>query len=258
MEKQLKLNDELVAIKKGTEVEKKHILDTGFTQESINKDVAEYNHWLRKRSLEKANRIAVSMMPTIPAYTMPIFHYEIDNCKELNQNITDLAYKLREEDSGGMVRSNYGGWHSDTMFHIHKEVYPLRVVLEQILENILQESKINKDEPTRPYNFSPDMWCNINNKGDMNTVHTHPGAHYSGTYYVKVPEGDAGDLQFVDTRCHQSFLKGNDIFNHTCRVIPAEGAIYIFRSDMHHLVYPNKTDKDRISIAFNFTLYDKV
>ena len=50
MEKQLKLNDELVTIKKGTEVEKEHMLNTELAQELFNKDIVEYNNWLKKRS----------------------------------------------------------------------------------------------------------------------------------------------------------------------------------------------------------------
>ena len=41
------------------------------------------------------------------------------------------------------------------------------------------------------------IWANINTKGNFNTPHTHPGSHYSGCYYVKVPK-NSGNLYFID------------------------------------------------------------
>ena len=38
------------------------------------------------------------------------------------------------------------------------------------------------------------IWANINTKNSFNTRHNHPGCDLAGVYYVKVPEGDVGNM----------------------------------------------------------------
>jgi|TARA_R100001530_G_scaffold127717_2_gene97028 uncharacterized protein (TIGR02466 family) len=99
------------------------------------------------------------------------------------------------------------------------------------------------------------MWLNINRKGNSNTVHDHPESVLSGVFYIKVPK-DSGDLVFTNDALLRFFpLRVNNYNSNNSQVwkfIPQEGMLYLFPSWLKHEVTPNNSNKERISIAFNF------
>ncbi|MEP1929909.1 MAG: TIGR02466 family protein, partial [Roseibium sp.] len=91
-----------------------------------------------------------------------------------------------------------------------------------------------------------------------NAPHTHPGAHWSGVYYVAQPESDVGDsgkIEFVAPRVdlpHWEILQ-TSAFRLKRRFRPVAGEIILFPSYLLHWVYPNEADADRVTVAFNAT-----
>ena len=49
---------------------------------------------------------------TIKLFPEPIFKYQFENYKKINNELEKYIYKLYEEDNNGLERSNRGGWHS--------------------------------------------------------------------------------------------------------------------------------------------------
>lgn len=101
-------------------------------------------------------------------------------------------------------------------------------------------------------------WMNANPPGGFNAPHTHPGAHWSGVYYVSQPEtesGNSGMIEFMDPRSDLPNwrLLQAPAFRLKRKLRPAAGEIVIFPSYLLHWVYPNETDEERVSIAFNAT-----
>ncbi len=111
----------------------------------------------------------------------------------------------------------------------------------------------------RTVNFSPEIWVNINKKGDYNARHAHTSTSVilSGTYYVSTPE-NCGSIRFWDPRGvymasmpdHIEFHGGNTWH----KIEPKEGTMIFFPSWLEHDVEPNKSDEDRISLSFNIIL----
>jgi uncharacterized protein (TIGR02466 family) len=109
-----------------------------------------------------------------------------------------------------------------------------------------------------------DPWLNVNQKGNFNPPHTHPGNDYSGCYYVTFPE-NSGFIHFLDPRPQHRFASPNpknkedenwyssdnvyDSSFFTYKI--KEGKIVIFPSWLAHYVDPNPTDSLRVSIPFN-------
>ena len=134
----------------------------------------------------------------------------------------------------GRKVSNRGGWQSE-LFH-----YPPFELCE--LFNIVDQKVDGISVTTARVLKLKEFWINVNKPGDSNAAHTHhditppvspPGI--SGVFYIRIPEGDAGDI----------------LFGHE-RVQPYENLLILFPSDMVHMVYPNNTDNDRISLSFNY------
>jgi uncharacterized protein (TIGR02466 family) len=100
------------------------------------------------------------------------------------------------------------------------------------------------------------IWANINKKDNFNTTHTHPGSHYSGCYYIKVPE-DSGNLYFINrgTSLTPPFNQYKEIYDEI-EIKPEEGMLYLWTAELAHRVGKNKTEEDRISVSFNFNYSD--
>lgn len=118
-----------------------------------------------------------------------------------------------------------------------------------IWKNIPQRS----DKPF--VNFTIQAWVNVNGYGHWNDVHDHcdDGVLLSGILYVKCPQ-NSGGIRFYDTRsnCSRTYQKyyekgkGNYI-----RLSPYENLMIFFPPSLMHMVEPNQSNHERVSIAFN-------
>src|SRR5471030_2864039 len=118
----------------------------------------------------------------------------------------------------------------------------------------------------RPHVADPghgNMWANINRNGDGNGFHSHPGAYWSGVYYVDDGGIDAdpalgGELEFLDPRGPLAMMNAPHLrmagaltAGATERLRPKAGRMVIFPAWLMHQVLPYRGGRERISIAFN-------
>jgi uncharacterized protein (TIGR02466 family) len=105
--------------------------------------------------------------------------------------------------------------------------------------------------------FMTDCWVNIMPPTASHSLHLHPLAFVSGTYYVATPKGCPG-LKFEDPRLERFMaapprLPGAGKPNQTHVTYPArEGNLILFESWLRHGVAQNRVDAERISISFNY------
>ena len=111
-------------------------------------------------------------------------------------------------------------------------------------------------------------WFNINRKDGMNLSHTHPGSMYSGVIWLKASEG-AGEF-VINENDDRIMLQAEPWYGrlkdptnpppHWCSewsFKPKEGDILVFPGFLSHQVMPNNNEDDRISVSFNFQVYDQ-
>ena len=108
--------------------------------------------------------------------------------------------------------------------------------------------------------FQPDNWkLNIfaseMTKGDHHGSHPHPNCIYSGILYLQVPE-KSSPLMFIDPRNHAKFVlprvKEYTHLNSPVAVVtPLPGLFLMWNSWIEHMVPPNETDGQRITLVFN-------
>jgi uncharacterized protein (TIGR02466 family) len=186
----------------------------------------------------------------------PIWNFDIPVDEVDNSKIELECYKRREIDTGKQA-SNYRGWQSNNIYSHHENMPNIN----RLIESINKHSKIIFDNYGVKEKYIANIegiWLNINTPGSSNGTHIHTDSILSGIYYVRVPE-DSGDLVFqnnlTQAYINGTFLKEDtDITKPSAHYKPVEGAVIIFPSWIPHYVLANNSDKDRISIAFNFKL----
>ncbi len=107
------------------------------------------------------------------------------------------------------------------------------------------------------------MWSISNPPGASNRAHIHPGALWSGVYYIQTPE-NAGAIEMIDPRTvnlmsYAKFLP-NQKRKTECwtkvKIKPVAGKLLFFPSWLYHGIDPNLAtgtgrESDRVIIAFN-------
>ena len=196
-------------------------------------------------------------------FSTPILTSMLPNSGILNVQLQALIYAQKGQ-SAGLQKSNIGGWHSqdDMMGWAPNES---RTILTQAMQMCTKYTADLHPSGKRDFQFDANMWANINQKGDSNNTHCHPGCLWSGVYYVDdgiETNGDeaGGHLIFEDPRFPMNSMYQPDLVmrdpegipqRNQHSVTPKSGMLIMFPSWLRHSVRPYKGDKDRISVAFN-------
>ena len=185
----------------------------------------------------------------------------------LDVNIVDLQEECFEirNNIPGKNKSNLGqnSYHSPNLLNLQNppEILKLMKQITNCIQTIHQQSR---RENVRLVDF----WININGKGGSNVPHTHPGAKYSGVFYIKVPkEMKGGNLFFLrdynetylTSQENMGFFKqGYNLLPNDLPKIPVkplEKLLIVFPSWLPHSVEFNDMDEERISLSFNYILF---
>lgn len=190
-------------------------------------------------------------------FSTPLLRYRVEDHQTLNASLLAEGARLRSR-SEGVEKSNRGGWHSEgNLFDSDVDcIARLRVIAEHSVMEATRQIGAKSD----PSEFKLKLfaWMNANPPGGFNAPHTHPGAHWSGVYYVSQPEveaGTSGMIEFLDPRTDLPNwrLLNASAFRAKTKIRPEAGELILFPSYLVHWVYPNETHEERVSIAFNAT-----
>ena len=191
-----------------------------------------------------------------------VYSVTLHDAEEMNKEILAAIFAERERDSKGIERSNFrslGGWHSHNSLHKDPKFKKLTDRVHKMLGGV--HSNLGYDQNTNLQITT--MWSITNPPGSSNRAHVHPGALWSGVYYVQAPEG-AGQIDFTDPRTQQIMNSPSYIPNKRrktecwtkVKVKPVAGKMLFFPSWLYHSVDPNLAegdgpDSERIIISFN-------
>lgn len=102
-----------------------------------------------------------------------------------------------------------------------------------------------------------DSWVNIHGPGHSQEPHVHPNNVISGVYYVAKPENSGNFILHSPFKLQMLQPPMTEVTPYTVRTIPIPanaGQLVLFQSFTEHSVQANKSNADRISISFNFTM----
>ena len=175
-----------------------------------------------------------------------------------NQSILEFCLESKKLDPKGRHLSNQGGWQSKDF---RPNAYP---VLSELVNQIIKQA----EQCVRDYGYHEslcavhidNMWININEKNNTNSVHIHDNSFISGVYYVKARPGQ-GNINFYKNYHHDYIIASQapiaqytSISASAMSYPPITGRLMMFPGSLPHGVERNELDEDRISISFNVRL----
>jgi uncharacterized protein (TIGR02466 family) len=191
----------------------------------------------------------------IRTFVEPIAYWKGPEDSDHIDILIDYFYKLKEQNPDTKCNSSRHGWQMHDLTAIKDEEMSWlgRMILDKFML-FLEEFK-----PTTIYYATlSNLFVNIQPPGAFNVSHTHPGCQFSGVFYLQGGE-DCGNLTVFNpmavSALSENFggfpnVEGGMIFP------PVPNTGVFFSSKIIHHVDINRSDHDRISVAFNIRIND--
>lgn len=199
-----------------------------------------------------------------------IYHDNLlKNTKNKRTYLKDLIeeiYKISENDQEGHQWSHknyykgytsYGSCNSgyDRLYLFSSTFLDIKNKLDKHVYKFAKHLELNVN--SKELEISK-LWINIMPNSVIHTGHIHPLSVISGTFYVDIPEKATPALKFEDPRFQMMMavppkkekLKKENL--NFYNFIPKAGQVVLFESWLRHEVCQNTTNKNRISISFNY------
>ncbi|MHA1565168.1 MAG: TIGR02466 family protein [Alphaproteobacteria bacterium] len=184
-------------------------------------------------------------------------------CASLRQTI--LA---REQSHPSTDHSNLGGWQSTWDFE--QWCGPAGIHLLDFARAMATRLTVKRDGQPAQVTWRANAWANINRHGHGNEFHTHPGAFWSGVFYIddgtqagnRSPSDLGGEFEVQDPRGVAPAMyrpdlvpavPGGNAMGASETINPTAGTVIMFPSWLSHAVRPYRGSGTRISVAFNFS-----
>ena len=198
-------------------------------------------------------------------FATPVAAVLLPDAAARNAELRDIILKRREQ-TPSVLASNAGGWHSDRDIAEWggPRITEVLTLGKQVAGQLTADRSGERIQPA----WRLQAWANVNGPGDGNICHYHPGAYWSGTYYVD--DGGCaedpslgGEFEMLDPRgsgpgMYAPALRfaGEDgaSAGSAETIRPRPGLLFLFPSWLHHQVRIYRGDRLRISIAFNLGL----
>jgi uncharacterized protein (TIGR02466 family) len=198
-------------------------------------------------------------------FATPVAVATLADAPSLNPELRRVILE-RESREAGVQHSNLGGWQSSWDFEDWGGA-PARQLLDGARELATRLTSDRSGKTVR-VSWKTNAWANVNRRGHGNEFHTHPGAYWSGTYYVDdggiaADHALGGAFEIQDPRgvapaMYAPLLgfavPGGQSAGASELIFPQSGQFVLFPSWLQHGVRPYLGDRTRISVAFNFSI----
>jgi uncharacterized protein (TIGR02466 family) len=171
----------------------------------------------------------------------------------LNRELLKECRAVRERDAPGRRWSarNYPGGYTSygSLDQLHRLSSTFIALRERLDRHVAAYARALQWDLRGGRLEMTDCWANLMGRGAAHSLHLHPQAVISGTYYVSTPRGSAG-LKFEDPRLSR-FMAAP--MRRTHLAFPARaGHVVLFESWLRHEVPAGGTARERVSLSFNY------
>lgn len=153
----------------------------------------------------------------------------------------------------GSEQTNVYAWRSDWHSHLHFPILEkLCEELKSYLAEIIKEEKVQDTSEIEVV----DCWINKYKKNDFAVPHRHGNDEWVSVYFMKIPK-DSKSIFRVHNPLGHTYKSGLTENFATLDINATEGSIIIMSGAMRHEVTPNMSEKERVTIAMNFRMFNK-
>ena len=195
-------------------------------------------------------------------FPTPVAVARLPDAERLNAELKRVILE-REQGDPGTRHSNLGGWQSS--WDLAEWGGPAVRRVLAAAGGPATKLTANRQGGPAAIEWKINCWANVNRRGHGNEFHTHPGAFWSGTYYVEdggtaddPPAGGEFEIQvprgLAPAMCAPMLTfagPGGTSPGASETILPASGMMILFPSWLQHAVRPYEGAAERISIAFN-------
>jgi uncharacterized protein (TIGR02466 family) len=191
-------------------------------------------------------------------FPLPV-HFAIHgDAERLNAGLVKACHAVRETTPNslpeGSSNDHYSTLWSGVSLLDQKGFEDLRAFI--VHEAGLYAEFLKFDTNRHPLKLT-DSWVNIHGHGNSQEPHIHPNNFISGVYYVAKP-ANSGDLllhsPFKYQMMQAPMLEATPYTARTAPISGDAGLLILFQSFTEHSVQANRSNAERISISFNFTM----
>lgn len=189
-------------------------------------------------------------MKQIDLFTTPLWKLELPSDIDIKW-LVDLAYEKKADN----LLNDCNGWQSFDQEQEMSFAFPipqglkLQQFLDDAMNNIAKQLGL-------PMVSLLNYWLNINPPGAYNNLHKHRNALLVGNLYLQVPDKNSGGIEFVRDDDADYYVpvdaEYNSIVGTRHTIDPEERDVLIFPGWQPHAVKTNKSNKDRVSLSFNY------
>ena len=174
----------------------------------------------------------------IPICSNVLFIYKLD----IEENLT---LKFKEEE---FLSINSGSSLVSKDSNILKKYKNLNKKINEAVDTTLKETLMLENINYKIFS----SWLTKAKPKTFSDSHRHSNSWLSGVYY---PKGDPGfSIKFFHDNTSQFYTPPTEynIYNSiTSTIFPQDNYLILFFSQLRHKIMPNKSTKDRFSLAFN-------
>lgn len=202
---------------------------------------------------------ALAAAQIINLFPSPVMVCDWPDGGVLCRSLSEVVHQRRRR-SAGVVKTNRGGWQSDTDLQDWGDAATTE--LQRRIGRMAQayvERQSGCAEPVFGSGWKLRAWANINEHGHFNRSHDHLGRYsfVSGIFYVDVGDIESGQVAGGRTRFEDrshvaiDIHDDGDVLRRDCFMDPRNGRMVLFPAGLMHAVEPYQGHAQRITIAFN-------
>jgi len=185
-------------------------------------------------------------------FATPVITDDVRGAEQLNVELETLILTRQANDPGHRL-SNRGGWQSE-----HDLAQWSGPAGKKLIDHALALADSHTSGgQAGSSRWRCEAWANVSGPGHFNMPHVHSATFWSAVYYVRVGEGEGGELVLHDPRMpglqmYAPHLRFRALGPEgQAKIEPRAGLMVLFPGWLSHSVEPWQGTGNRISVAMN-------
>ena len=184
----------------------------------------------------------------LPLFRSDIFVKENVGTEDQREDLKKQILHAKENDIGTQGGSNHGCWRSNATYDMEWLYDEMRTLTDHANHIYFEDDPVFKSFIEGCKNRDFGIWTNVNEVGSKNVLHTHTDDAWAGIYYLQA-EG-TGNLVFTNPANLLLQCNPKSPYTRKSGIAPEDGMLVIWPGWVPHEVLENKSNKQRINIAW--------